>query len=77
MGKAKTIDRLELTKRKFSNIQKESQNETQTESQEQRVQQEVHEEHYGLSTCPNCEQMTLIHEGGCEHCTNCGWSACG
>ena len=68
MTKAKTIDRLELTKRKFSN----SQSETQLEGQ-----QEAHEEHYGLSTCPNCEQMTLIHEGGCEHCSNCGWSACG
>lgn len=73
MGKAKTIDRLELTKRKFSNTQ----NEAQTEVQEQQGQQEVHEEHYGLSTCPNCEQLTLIHEGGCEHCSNCGWSACG
>ena len=73
MTKAKTIDRLELTKRKFSN----SHNETQTEVQVQQVQQEQHEEHYGLSTCPNCEQMTLIHEGGCEHCSNCGWSACG
>ena len=70
MTKAKTIDRLELTKRKFSNSQSEAKNETQE-------QQEPHEEHYGLSTCPNCEQMTLIHEGGCEHCSNCGWSACG
>ena len=74
MTKAKTIDRLELTRKKFSNSHNASHNEAQIEAQ---VQQEVHEEHYGLSTCPNCEQMTLIHEGGCEHCSNCGWSACG
>ena len=71
MTKAKTIDRLELTRKKFSNTQQETQNEAQTGSQEQQ------EEHYGLSTCPNCEQMTLIHDGGCSHCPSCGWSACG
>ena len=70
MTKAKTIDRLELTRKKFSK----SHNETQTEAQEQ---QELHEEHYGLSICPDCGQMTLIHDGGCEHCSNCTYSRCG
>lgn len=26
-------------------------------------------------TCPNCGSQ-LIHESGCAHCPNCGWSAC-
>lgn len=25
--------------------------------------------------CPNCGSQ-LIHESGCAHCPNCGWSAC-
>ena len=74
--KAKTIDRLELTRQKFSR----SQNETPQEAKQgnnPEALDDAQTEHFGLSTCPNCEQLTLIHEGGCEHCTNCGWSACG
>ena len=70
MSKAQTIDRLELTKKKFSGIQNEGANEVHD-------QEAAKEEHYGLSTCPNCEQLTLIHEGGCSRCPSCGWSACG
>ena len=32
---------------------------------------------YGLSVCPSCGEKSLIHEDGCEHCRNCGYSACG
>lgn len=32
---------------------------------------------FGLSKCPSCGGMTLIHEDGCMHCKSCGWSACG
>ena len=71
MGKAKTIDRLELTRRKFTNFQNEAQQVVHSEAQE------VNNEHFGLSTCPFCKKLTLVHEGGCAHCTNCGWSACG
>lgn len=63
MGKAKTIDRLELTRKKFG-----------------LKPHEHHEEHsntFGLSTCPNCEQFTLRHEGACDYCPSCGWSSCG
>ena len=67
MEKAKTIDRLELTRKKFA--KQLGLEDTQKEAPK--------DEHYGLSTCPYCEQLTLVHEGGCEHCTNCGWSACG
>ena len=72
MSKAQTINRLELTRKKFSGIQNEAANEVQHEAPK-----DEHEEHYGLSTCPNCEQLTLIHEGGCSRCPSCGWSACG
>ena len=27
--------------------------------------------------CPECGHMSLIHEGGCMHCMNCGYDACG
>ena len=27
--------------------------------------------------CPMCGAYALIHEGGCEHCTNCAYDACG
>ena len=30
-----------------------------------------------LDICPECGQNTLIHESGCEHCTNCLYSKCG
>ena len=71
MEKAKTIDRLELTRKKFA--KQLGLEETSHESQHEAPKNE----HYGVSTCPYCEQLTLVHEGGCEHCTNCGWSACG
>lgn len=62
MTKAKLIDRLELTRQKFNR-------EVQPE--------EAAEEHYGVSTCPMCEKLSLVHESGCAHCPSCGWSACG
>ena len=67
MGKAQTIDRLELTRRKFA-----KQLGLEDEAQEEKQQEAPKEEHYGVSTCPNCEQLTLIHEGGCDRCPNCG-----
>ena len=27
--------------------------------------------------CPMCGAMALVHEGGCEHCMQCGYDACG
>lgn len=29
-----------------------------------------------LEECPNCHEKTLIHQGGCLDCTNCGYSRC-
>ena len=63
MTKAKTLDRLELTRKKFGMSQKEH------------VQQEQQEEH-GLKVCPNCGSKALRLDGGCMSCLSCGWSAC-
>ena len=71
MSKAQTIDRLELTRKKFAKQL------GLDDAQHEAHQEAPKDEHYGLSTCPMCEQMTLVHEGGCSHCPSCGWSACG
>ena len=64
--KAKTIDRLALTREKFG------------AKMYGDKPQSVGEQHrQGYSTCPSCGQETLIHEDGCMHCRSCGWSACG
>ena len=87
MPKAKTLDRLELTRRKFS----------QTTAKD--IAEELHkeliekverakwgaiydapknepEEHFGLQVCPNCGSKALRLDGGCMSCLSCGWSAC-
>ena len=28
------------------------------------------------SKCPECGELTLLHEGGCVTCSSCGWSKC-
>ena len=74
MSKAKTIDRLELTRKKFA---KQLGLDDSASEAKHEAPKEEHEEHYGVSSCPMCGQMTLIHEGGCSRCPSCGWSACG
>ena len=61
MTKAKTLDRLELTRKKFS--------------RNQQQHQEQQEEH-GLQVCPNCGSKALRLDSGCMSCLSCGWSAC-
>ena len=65
MAKAKTLDRLELTRKKFGRIHgvKHSHHEATDDS--------------GLKVCPNCGAMSLRLDGGCMSCLACGWSACG
>ena len=43
----------------------------------QELLNEVQINTFGLSKCPNCNELTLTHEGGCEICKNCGYSRCG
>ena len=26
--------------------------------------------------CPDCGEKSVVYSGGCQHCTNCGWSKC-
>ena len=68
--KAKSIDRLALTRQKFSaKMYGDKVNPSKSTG--------LDEHRKGYSICPNCGQDTLIHEDGCMHCRSCGWSACG
>ena len=73
MTKAKTINRLELTRKKFG--QKMYGDSSAHFGEANEMIKPQHRQ--GYSTCPNCGQETLIHEDGCMHCKSCGWSACG
>lgn len=64
MPKAKTLDRVALTRAKFG-------------AKMYGDRPDVNEHRQGYSMCPSCGQETLIHEDGCKHCRSCGWSACG
>ncbi len=85
MPRAKSIDRLELTRKKFGAKMYGDKPDTKSvgeqiidglkEAIEAERANNQHRE--GYSTCPNCGQETLIHEDGCMHCKSCGWSACG
>ena len=68
--KAKPIDRLELTRRKFSNVNNNDQDLPNQENQE-------NQELQGLQECPMCKNKSLKLDGGCMSCLSCGWSACG
>ena len=68
MTKAPIIDRLELTRRKFSRVE----DVTTYDGIEDFPDTGIHGD-----TCPNCGQKTLLHESGCAKCPSCGWSACG
>ena len=68
--KAKSIDRLALTRQKFgAKMYGDEVNPSKSTG--------LNEHREGYSICPNCGQETLIHEDGCMHCRSCGWSACG
>ena len=38
---------------------------------------EVSSKTQGYSKCPECGEMSLVHEGGCMSCRKCGYSKCG
>ena len=64
MTKAKTIDRLALTRSKFKHLNHEKQ------------QPEQQDNNHGLQVCPNCGSKALRLDGGCMSCLSCQWSAC-
>ena len=70
MTKAKTLDRIELTRRKMQMGTTLNHSVDVNEMVKDATRQ-------GYDKCPVCGAMSLIHEAGCEHCTNCGYDACG
>lgn len=40
------------------------------------VQKAISKPSVELEECPSCHEKTLIHQGGCIGCTNCGFSRC-
>ncbi len=70
MTKAKPLDRLELTRQKM-------QMRTSPDHFVEVNKMVTNNNHQGYDKCPVCGAMSLIHEAGCEHCTNCGYDACG
>ena len=89
MTRAKSIDRLALTRDMFKGKLKYGDELLKGESKPSVGQQIIaglkeaieaeraNQHRKGYSTCPHCGQETLIHEDGCMHCRSCGWSACG
>ena len=78
MTKAKIIDRIALTKSHSKHLQNSEKSE-KSFSQEhgQLCNNNSDRSTYGKSKCPYCNEFSVVHEEGCMHCTNCGWSACG
>lgn len=74
MTKAKTLDRLELTKRKmaFRENMRNAKNVTPAPGAE-----DFPEPDTSGDVCPMCGHHNLIHESGCVKCTYCSWSKCG
>ena len=72
MAFAKSIDRLEYTRRRFAK-------QLGLDEPQQKVQTQKHEVHevvHGLDTCPHCGSKALRRDNGCASCLSCGWSAC-
>ena len=68
MAFAKTIDRLEFTRRRFAK-------QLGLDEPPQKKKESQESEH-GLETCPHCGSKALRLDGGCMSCLSCGWSAC-
>ena len=73
MAKAKTLDRLELTRRKFAHAKEHSENTTPHKTLSEITGLPPLS---NLTVCPECGSESVIHESGCERCLTCGWSAC-
>ena len=72
MTKAKPLDRLELTRRKFHMNVNNFDDVPAYPGAEDTQEQELHGD-----LCPVCGRNTLIHESGCVKCFACNWSKCG
>ena len=70
MAKAKTIDRLALTRRNSSYIRNRDKIPAPVPAPEEK-QPEQHGD-----KCPKCGEYTLHHVEGCDTCMSCGYSHC-
>lgn len=75
--KAKTLDRLALTRQKFGHIMKQTGSHAEVKASPASCQETDERHRQGYSTCPMCGSESLVHEDGCKRCYSCGWSACG
>ena len=79
MTKAKTIDRLELTRLKMAfkaNLKAAVSNVSLSNSAYPGAEETMEHVLHG-DLCPVCGRNTLIHESGCVKCFACNWSKCG
>lgn len=76
MARAKTIDRLELTKRSSAYLRNRDKNKEPQSPTISDIPPDIDIHALG-DVCPMCGQHTLIHESGCVKCPSCQWSACG
>ena len=75
MTKAKTIDRLEWTRKHSPLLETHGEEKTQETQQELGIPPDI-DTHQTGDICPHCGNHTLIHTEGCEHCNYCGYDAC-
>ena len=79
MPKAKTIDRLALTKRNSAFLRDRDDKRTHkivTDISPDNIPPDIDIHALG-DVCPNCGQLTIVHESDCVKCPSCAWSACG
>ena len=74
MPKCKSLDRLELTRRKMAGESYKQVIGKLILDDYEPIDVTVAEQHF--DKCPKCGQYTLVHESGCEHCNSCGYDAC-
>ena len=76
MPKAKTIDRLELTKRSSAYLRNRDKNKEPQPPIISDIPPDIDIHTLG-DVCPMCGKSALIHESGCVKCLACSWSKCG
>lgn len=87
MTKAKTIDRLEWTRKHSPLLETRDKEKQQEKAQHSELPiltpedfafgiQREEDRLYNGDICPKCGKHTLIHSEGCEHCNYCGYDAC-
>lgn len=77
MAKAKTIDRLALTKQNSAYLRDRDKKHNPPEIHNEPMNDIPPEPEIHGDVCPMCGNSTLQHMEGCATCLSCGWSKCG